>query len=192
MAQVGVVSIVTARPGATAGCVWSAALLKGAPGLLEEVVKTFVAAVHGLTSAFHGGLDVLDREQGCAAPVRRLRLFFSHDREVPRCLARASHTMADIYLQAREQAVDEPGEKRPDGGACLAAPTGPLQAKMRARGEAVSRRFAVGPSGRLLRWQAGIAGLLAEVGRPSSRAGRRGASPGARCFWALGRWSLPP
>jgi hypothetical protein len=90
-------------------------LLKGAPGLLEEVVKTFVAAVHGLTSAFHGGLDVLNREQGCAAPVRSLRPFFCHDRELPKCLARASHTMADIYATRRPQAaVDEPGEKQPD------------------------------------------------------------------------------
>jgi hypothetical protein len=116
MGQLGLVSIVTAGPGATAGYVWSAALLKGAPGLLEEVVKTFVAAVHGLTSALHGGLDVLNREQGCAAPVRSLRPFFSHDRELPRCPARASHTMAGHLPAGPHAAVDEPGEKRPDGG----------------------------------------------------------------------------
>jgi hypothetical protein len=54
-------------------------LLEGAPSLLEEVVKAFVVAVHGLAGALHGTLDVLHREQSRAAPIRGLRLFFWHD-----------------------------------------------------------------------------------------------------------------
>jgi hypothetical protein len=55
-----------------------APLLEVSPGLPDEAVKPFVAAVNGLTSAAHGRLDVLDREESCAPPVRGMRSFFGH------------------------------------------------------------------------------------------------------------------
>jgi hypothetical protein len=76
-------------------------LLEDAPRFLEEMVETFVVAVHGLTSAFHGTLDVLHREQSRAAPIRGLRLFVWHDRELPRCLARPSQWSATVYPSTR-------------------------------------------------------------------------------------------
>jgi hypothetical protein len=56
------------------------ALRQEAPGFLEEMVETLIAAVYGLSSASHGGLDVLTREKFCAPPVRGLVCFFGHDR----------------------------------------------------------------------------------------------------------------
>ena len=55
------------------------ALRQEAPGFLEEMVETLIAAVYGLSSAAHGGLDVLTREEFCAPPVRGLGVFFGHD-----------------------------------------------------------------------------------------------------------------
>jgi hypothetical protein len=55
-----------------------APLLQETPRLLDEVVKSGVAAVDDLPRARHGGLDVLNRKQGCALPLRGLRLVFGH------------------------------------------------------------------------------------------------------------------
>ena len=55
------------------------ALRQGAPGFLEEMVETVIAAVYGLSSASHGGLDILTREKFCAPPIRGLGFFFGHD-----------------------------------------------------------------------------------------------------------------
>jgi hypothetical protein len=60
-----------------------APMLEEALGLPDEVVKPFVAAVYGLTSAHHGGLDILTGEESCAPPVRRGRFFFGHAQGAP-------------------------------------------------------------------------------------------------------------
>jgi hypothetical protein len=67
-----------------------APLLEAAAGLPDQVVKPFVVAVYGVTGAPHGRLDVLDREESCAPPVRGMRFFFGHGGEPLRCTARAS------------------------------------------------------------------------------------------------------
>jgi hypothetical protein len=53
-------------------------LLEDAPGLSDDVVKPFVVAVYGLTSVPHRGLDVLDREESRAPPVRGMRFVIGH------------------------------------------------------------------------------------------------------------------
>jgi hypothetical protein len=169
---------------------WSAALLEGAPGLLEEVVKTFVVAVHGLAGAFHGTLDVLRREQSRAAPIRGLRLFFCHDREVPRCPTRAPHNMADVYLQAPSQAgVDERGMSGQTRGAVWPLRPRPLRAVTHLGGEWTGG-LAIGCWGRLVEVAArNCTGLLVEVGctrpaaireAPNSRETAQRGIPGGR------------
>lgn len=67
-----------------------APLLEAAAGLPDQVVKPFVVAVYGVTGAPHGRLDVLDREESCAPPVRGMRLLVGHGCEPLRCTAGAS------------------------------------------------------------------------------------------------------
>jgi hypothetical protein len=67
-----------------------APLLEDAPGLPDEVIKPFIILINGLASVPHGGLDVLDREESCAPPVRGMRLLFGHGCEPLRCTAGAS------------------------------------------------------------------------------------------------------
>jgi hypothetical protein len=55
------------------------ALRQEAPGFLEEMLETLIAAVYGLSSASQGGLDVLTREEFRGPPVRGLLFFFGHD-----------------------------------------------------------------------------------------------------------------
>ena len=52
-------------------------LLEEAPRLIHEVVKTLVAAVDELTSARHGVLDLLEREERWVPG----QFFFGHDCE---------------------------------------------------------------------------------------------------------------
>jgi hypothetical protein len=80
-----------------------APLLEEALGLPDEVVKPFVAAVDGLTSAHHGGLDILNREESCAPPVRRGRFFLGHAREPLRL-------MADLFGRVRRTYPKPPPE----------------------------------------------------------------------------------
>lgn len=60
-----------------------APVLQQAPGLLDEVVEAGIVAVHDLTSARHGGLDILNRKETCVLPVGSLRAVFGHTTRLP-------------------------------------------------------------------------------------------------------------
>jgi hypothetical protein len=57
-----------------------APLLQEPPGFPDEVVQAGIVAVHELTSAPHGGLDILNREERCLVPVGGLRAVVGHER----------------------------------------------------------------------------------------------------------------
>jgi hypothetical protein len=65
-----------------------APLLQEAPGFPDEVVQAGIVAVYELTSARHGGLDVLNREERCVVPVGGLRAVFGHERQPSRWRSR--------------------------------------------------------------------------------------------------------
>jgi hypothetical protein len=56
-------------------------LLEEASRLPDEVVKAGIVAVDELTSARHGGLGVLHREESCVVPVGGSRAILGHKRE---------------------------------------------------------------------------------------------------------------
>ena len=94
--------------------------LKDAPGLPDEVVKPFVAADMAWPSVPHGGLDVLDREESCALPVRGLRFSFGHGCEPLGCTAYAwPRGRSWFALSEREGpgVLSPPGPTRPDRAA---------------------------------------------------------------------------
>jgi hypothetical protein len=59
---------------------WVAPLLQEPPGFPDEVIEAGIVAVYELTSAPHGGLDILNREERCLVPVGGLRAVFGHER----------------------------------------------------------------------------------------------------------------